>query len=205
MTVRVLLVVLLVGAVPAAAQELLDRVLARVDGAAITLSDARAAIGLGLVEVQAAAAPLETAVARLVDRQLMLSEVERFPPPAPTDEQVAAAAAAMRARAGDGLEALAAATGIDDVRILQAARDSLRIEAYLDQRFGTDLPVSADAVEAYYRAHPETFTRGGALIPFEEAEPAARAGASAERRQGLIDTWVADLRVRAAVTLQLEP
>jgi hypothetical protein len=176
-----------------------------VDGAPITLTDARAALGLGLVEVSPDDDQLVAAIAALVDRQLMLAEVDRFPPPVPTPDAVAAAAAAMRGSAGGGLGALMADTGFDDGRIVQAARDTLRIVGYLDQRFGTNLPVSEQAVQAYYAAHPDEFTRDGVLIPFEDAEPAARAGASAERRQGLIDDWIADLRTRAAITLQLEP
>ena len=199
-----LAVVLLLAAGPAAAQELLDRVLARVDGTAVTLTDARAAAALGIVEVPAGADPLAAAVAGLVDRQLVLNEVERFPPPEPTTDDVAATAAAMRAGAGD-IETLMAETGFDDARIRQAARDTVRIALYLDQRFGTNLPVSEEAVEAYYLAHPGEFTRDGALVPFAQVEDAARAGASAERRQGLIDDWVAGLRTRAAITLQLEP
>jgi hypothetical protein len=200
-----ILLAVLLAAMPASPQELLDRVLARVDGAAVTLTDTCAALGLEIVEVPAEADPLAAAVAGLVDRQLLLAEVERFPPPEPSADEVAAAAAELRGRAGGRLDALMADTGFDDARIVQAARDSLRIAGYLDQRFGTNLPVSEDAVEAYYLAHPDEFTQGGVLIPFEEAEIAARAGASVERRQGLIDDWIADLRTRAAITLQLEP
>ena len=194
-------VVLLAG-IPSGAQELLDRVVARVGAVAITLTDVRAAIGLGLVEVPEGADPMATATARLIDRQLVLTEVERFPPPEPPPATVAAAAGAMRARAGADLDALERATGFDEARVAQAARDSVRINAYLEQRFGTNLPVSEEDVARYYREHPDEFTRQGRVLSFAEAEPEARAGASAERRQELIDDWIADLRTRAAIMIR---
>jgi hypothetical protein len=68
---------------PAAAQQLLDRVVARVDGYAITLTDVNAALALGVVEAPAGADPQAAAVQRLIDRQLLLTEVARFAPPEP--------------------------------------------------------------------------------------------------------------------------
>ena len=197
-------VVLLAGA-PASAQELLDRVVARVGNVAITLTDVHAAIGLGLVEVPEGAGPEAAATAQLIDRQLVLSEVERFPPPEPPPTVIAADAAAMRAHAGQGLAALMETTGFDKTRIAQAARDSARIDAYLEQRFGTNFPVSEADMARYYRTHPQEFTAvGGQVLTFAEAESEARRRASAERRQELIDDWVTDLRTRAAITI-LDP
>ncbi len=198
--------VLVLVALPADAfaQELLDRVVARVGGTAITLTDARAAVGLGLVEVPAGADPTAEAVAQLIDRQIVLSEVARFPQPQPAPERVTAAVAAMRAAAADDLDALMESTGFDGLRITQAARDSVRIEEYLDQRFGTSLPVSDEDVARYYAEHPGEFTQDGALLPLAEVEAEARVGAAAARRQELIDDWIATLRTRAEVIV-LEP
>ena len=180
---------------PVPAQQLLDRVLARVDNAAVTQSDVRAAVGLGL-----AAGDDATALQQVIDRMLLLIEVQRFPPPEPSPAAIDAEAAALRGRAGDGLAALMAATGVDERRVREMARETLRIRAYLDQRFGTDVQVSDDEVDRYYRTHQNEFLRDGLLIPFAEAEPLARRGASVERRQATIDQWVADLRGRAAVS-----
>jgi hypothetical protein len=53
-------------------------VLARVDSAVITLSDGRAAIGLGVV-ASATPEPDAAVVQQLIDRQVLLVEVGRFP------------------------------------------------------------------------------------------------------------------------------
>ena len=179
----------------ALAQQLLDRVLARVEGTAVTLSDVRAAVGLGV-----ASGGEEMALQQVIDRQLLLMEVERFPPREPAPAAIDAEEAAIKARGGASLPSLMQATGLDERRIRETARETLRVRAYLDQRFGTDVQVSDDEVDRYYRTHQDEFLRDGLLIPFADAEPLARQRASAERRQATIDQWIADLRTRAEIT-----
>lgn len=180
-------------------QELLDRVVARVDGYAITLTDVQAAIGLGVVDVPPGERATAAAAEQLIERQLMLAEVARFSPPEPDATAIEDEMAAMKRRAGGRLDSLMRSTGIDEPRIRELARDHLRIQAYLNQRFGTTTQVSDEEVAQYYRAHPEEFTRNGVPIPFAEAELAARQRASAERRRLTIAQWMRDLRARADV------
>src|SRR4051794_30497493 len=90
-------VVLLIGATCAA--ETIDRVLAVVTGDLITLSDVNAAYALGLVEPGPSSAdPIRDVLSQLIDRELQLTEVDRFAPPEPTAEAVDEAVAAVRAR-----------------------------------------------------------------------------------------------------------
>jgi hypothetical protein len=181
------------------AQQLLDRVLVRVNGIAITLTDVNAAIGLGLVEVMGTDDAQGAATRQLIDRQLIIGEVARFSPPEPDPAAVEREVAALKERAGARLEALMQSTGLDEERIRDLARDNLRIRAYLDQRFGTNVQVSDEEVEQYYRGHPEEFTRNGVLISFEEAAPIARQRSSALRRSALVAQWLRDIRARAEV------
>ena len=87
----------------------------------------------------------------------------------------------MKARAGAGFDALVLATGLDEARLRQLARETLRIRAYVAQRFGTTAQVTEDEARKYYEEHPDEFTRDGVRMPFEEAEDEARQRASAER------------------------
>lgn len=182
-----------------AAQEVIDRLLARVNGDAVTLSDLRAAAGLGLVPSPDGDG-FETAVRQLIDRQILLAEVQRFPPPEPPAAAVEAELTLIRTRAGARLPALMESTGLDEPRLRATARDTLRIRAYVDQRFGTSNQVRDEDVSAYYRAHPEEFTRNGRRLSFDEAEPDVRQRAAAARRQATIDQWMTDLRARSEVT-----
>jgi hypothetical protein len=182
-----------------AQQQLLDRVVARVEGQAITLSDAKAAVGLGIVEPRAGEDPIEGAIRGLIERALVLAEVARFSPPEPDLSSLNGQIALLKANAGDDLHALMRATGLDDQRIREIARDSLRIRAYINQRFGSTMPVSDEDVAQYYRSNPDEFQRDGRLIPFPEAEPRARQRVAAERREAIITQWLRDLRARAEV------
>jgi hypothetical protein len=183
------------------AQQLLDRVLARVDGYPITLTDVQAAIGLGVIQVPAGPDAVAAGTVRMIERQLELAEVQRFPPPEPDAAAVMREAARLKMNAGARLPALMQSTGLTEQRLTDIARDDLRIAAYLDQRFGTIVQVSDDDVAAYYRTHEAEFTRRGTAIPFDEAEPTARQRVSDERRRGTVEQWIRDLRSRADVAV----
>ena len=190
---------------PVFGQQLLDRIVARVNGQVVTLTDVQAAMALGVVEVPAGAGDTSTdasAIERLIDRQLVLAEVARFAPPEPAAADVARETAALTARAGSGLAAVMASTGVDEARIRDIARDTLRIRAYLDQRFGATAQLTGDEVEQYYRIHPDEFTRNGTLMPFTQAEPLARERGGAERRASTVAQWLRDLRSRADVEIR---
>ena len=180
----------------ASAQVLIDRVLARIDGAPLTLTDVQAAIGFGVVQ-----GPIDAGMQQMINRYLELGEVQRFPPPEPSPAAVAAEAARLKMNAGSRLQTLMQSTGVTDQRIADMARDNMRIAAYLEQRFGTSVQVSDEEVATYSRAHDAEFTRGGEALPFEESEAIARQRASDERRRAIIDQWLADLRNRADVTV----
>jgi len=180
------------------AQALLDRVVARVNGSVILLSDVRAAVLFGLVE---GSPESDEAVEQMVQRSLLVEEVNRFPPPEPTAEAVDAELARLQTRAGASGDEVERTTGLtaDNVRLL--ARDRLRVQSYIDQRFGVTVPLTDGQVLQYYRAHPEEFTANGQLTPFEGAQGLARERAGLEQRQRTISQWLRDLRARADVNL----
>ena len=199
-TRRAALVLGLLAAVagPLAGQTLLDRVVARVNGSVILLSDVRAAAAVGLIE---AAPDSPDAVEQMVQRALLVEEVNRFPPPEPTGEAVDGELARLRERAGGSLDDVERTTGIQADHVRLFARDRLRIQGYIDQRFGVTVPLTEEQVLQYYRTHPEEFTANGALVPFDRAEGLARERAGLEQRQRTINQWLRDLRTRANVNI----
>jgi hypothetical protein len=123
-------------AAPARA-EVIDRVLAVVAGQLITLTDVKAAIDLRLQTSEGAADPVRAVLTKLIDRELVLAEVERYAPSEPTAEAVDREVQRVRARfdSQEALDAALAKSGIDEKHLRETLRQDLRIRAYLDQRF----------------------------------------------------------------------
>ena len=122
--------------------ETIDRVLAVAAGQIITLSDVTVARELSLVVPPAGADPIRAVQSQLIDRELMLAEVDRYAPPEPPADAVDRDLAAVRARfpTAAAYEAVLARSGVDDKHVRELVRQTLRIRAYQDQRFS-----SADA------------------------------------------------------------
>jgi hypothetical protein len=192
--------VLLVAAL-AAQPEVIDRTLALVGGQAITLSDVRGALALGLVEITQPADPIADVTAQLVDRELILREVRRYAPPAPGESAVAARLDEVRRRFADAA-ALARALeqhGFSTARLRAWVEDDLRAQAYLAQRFASaSAPTDAD-VAAAYAQQKAMFDK--AQLSADEAAPLIRERLVVTRRRELIADWVIDLRRRTEVVV----
>jgi hypothetical protein len=180
-------------------QELLvERTVAIVGGAAITLSDVRTTLALGLIEPNSADAERE-AIGLLVDRALILQEVSRFAPAEPPSTAVDAQLAAVTTRAGspEALDAILARGGFSAGRLAAWVRDDLRIAAYLDQRFATAGTPGEAEVADYARAHAADLAAAG--VPADQTIRVARERLQGERRRELIADWLAELRRRTPV------
>ncbi len=187
----------------ASAGPIIDRILASVSGSIITLSDVNAAINLGLVNTSGANDPIGAALEQLIERQLMLAEVDRYAPPEPAPAEIDARLAALRARAGseERLRLALAAGGLTAEHLRAVARDDLRLDAYLNQRFASTTAVSDEEVLRYYREHQNVFVRDGVQQPLAEVEAEVRRRLDASRRSALIDEWSRQLRQRADVLI----
>lgn len=127
--------------------ELIDRTLAIVGGQAITLSDVRGALALGLIETPPATDVIAAATRALIERMLVLREVDRYAPPEPPETAVDDRVRAIEARfsAREAFQAALAAAALSDSSLRAWARDDVRMSAYLDQRF-TDPEKRADSI-----------------------------------------------------------
>ena len=197
---RVLVLIAAVALPVAGGQELIERTLALVGGQPITLNDARAAMALGLIAVPASGDRLSAAAAELIDRELVLREVQRYAPPAPSAAAIDARLDVIRQKFPPGaLDRVLESHGFTGERLRAWVRDDLRVQAYLDQRFASaSAPTDADLSAAYARQRAE-FEQAG--LTFEQALPALRDRVAAERRAELITDWISELRRRTDVVL----
>ena len=121
--------------------EIIDRIMAVVGGQPITLSDVNAALQFHLIEPPAGTRdPLAYAMGKLVDRTLMLAEVDRFQPPEPDPVEMTIRIDELQRRAGstEAFDKSLAVTGTTRDQLRRHIRDDLRITTYLNQRFGAN-------------------------------------------------------------------
>ena len=131
--------------------ETIDRVLAVVAGQLITLSDVTAAADLGLQSGTGAADPVRAVLDKLIDRELVLAEVDRYAPAEPTAAAVDREVQAVQQRfpSPSAFDAVLARSGIDEKHLRETLRQDLRMRAYLDQRFNDSSDLRLNAVNEW--------------------------------------------------------
>jgi len=178
----------------------LDRLLAVVNGEVITLSDVRAARQMRLIS-GAEAMTDDQLLDALIERRLTIAEVARYtaaePPAADVDARRKAWEASLP-RGATPAAALAAA-GMRDAALTAWFRDDLRLAAYLDQRFTAAAQPTRQQALAYFQAHSADFVVNGAIPDFPSVETEVRRRVAAERRATRIREWVASLKQRAEI------
>ncbi len=87
--------------------------------------------------------------------------------------------------------------GVSPAWLRQWATDSLRIRAYVDQRFGNVVQPTDEELEAYFREHQSDFA--GKDVNDAAVQSTARAAIVAERRRAVLTEWITGLRRRADV------
>lgn len=185
-------------ALPASAQ-VIDRVLAVVDGRLVTLSDVRVSTALGLIQ----ASEVSVAADRWIERLLILQEVDRFAPPEPPAAEIDGRLA--RVLASPGTSARLAELGVSGDWVRRWVRDDLRIERYIEQRFAGSLEPGPEERENYFRQNPGELVRDGRRLGEAEAQALARERLMTSRRRALVADWLDGLKRRAAISRPAAP
>lgn len=128
--------------------EIIDRVLGVVNGEVLMQSDVYGAMAIGLVNTSGAADPVASALEQLIERELILAEVNRYAPPEPSEREIADRVAQVRTRfpSPEAFERALAVSGLSDERLHAIQRDEIRIQIYLNQRFGAASTDRATAI-----------------------------------------------------------
>jgi hypothetical protein len=190
-----------------APSQLVDRVLAVVGTEVITLSDTRAVATWGLYDVAGVKDPTAAALEYLVNRTLMLDDVNRYTAPEPDSKAIASGLEKLKARfpSSADFEAALARTAMTEERLRGFVRDSLRIEGAIDQRFGGAATPTEQEITRYYQEHQETFARDGRVPALEEIRAEVIERASAARREALVSDWIERLKRRTEITVLYQP
>lgn len=173
---------LLLAAAPAPTADVVERVVAVVDGRPLLLSEVR-------LRQRLRGEALRTAAEGLADETLMYREAGRLPQAAVTPDEEAQAMATLRQKLPGG------APG-DDALLRRLARRQVAILKYIEFRFRAQVRVTEDAVRA---AHETSQAAGAPVRTYVEAADELRRRLEAAEMDARIEAWVKELRESAEI------
>ena len=166
-------------------------------------SDVRAFVDLQLARPGAGAAleREDEVLTYLIERRLVLDEVDRYvvgePPPADVERRLAAVAA--RFASESELAAVLSRVGYtaDDLR--QVLRDDARRDAYVETRFGRLSMPTEEQLRLHYEEHLDELAADGRPPSFAALRPLVQQRVERESRAANVSAWVAQLVGRGQV------
>jgi hypothetical protein len=186
---------------------LLDRIVATVDGRAITLSELDHAMVTGSLERSAGEtddAYRERVLSEMIDEYLRYRDALRFSPAPPDPGEVDAAVAALRDRLrkeGKDPDAEFRAAGLDATQVRAALERQIVVMRYVRDRFAGLVFVSPEDLDAEYAGVSEEYRKTGRVAPPRDAlDEELRARVRDRRTSEEIDKWTSDLREKAQIT-----
>ena len=179
-----------------AKQDLIDKVVATVDRQLIMLSDVRAVTELGVLAMGSNEGSETQVTSRLINRILILVEVDRFLVSEPRQTSIQRRVDELKEHHSTvkSFETAWKSVGMTEERLYRLIRNDLRIEGYLRQRFtSTAEPTNAELVQ-YHKENEDLYIHYGSRLPFNDARELVRDDLLEERRQVIIENWIARLR-----------
>jgi hypothetical protein len=201
------------GAPDASAQEVVDRMVATVNGRElITYTDLLWQLALQPDTPLDNPRPqdLQEALDRLVDQRLISEEAGRLPTVTPTDEQVTTAINDLLKRfpAPSAFYARIARVGLTAEQLHEIVSQRLEIENYLNFRFRDFVVVSPKETSDYYRdTYLPRFRRQnpGRIVPtLEQATPEIEQTLTEAKVESDTDAFLEDARARSEIVI-LDP
>ena len=196
---------------PLAAGEVIDGVIATVNHQAILQSDWDEAVCFEAFMEQK---PLNAvtqddridALRRLIDRQLLKSQMAGVKDLQPSDEELRDSVAKLRSQLpGSNDDKTWQLTlgryALTEKMVRDHLKAELQVMAFVEVRLRPNVHVHPEEIEAYYRNEllPELEKSGGKAIAFNEAEPRIRELLTQQRMDELLDAWLHNLRQQSEI------
>ena len=134
-------------------------------------------------------------ISRLINRILILVEVDRFLVSEPLQIEIQRRIDELKEHHStvESFETAWKSVGMTEERLYRLIRNDLRIDSYLLQRFtSTAEPTNAELVQ-YHKENQDLYTLNGSRLPFNDARELVRDDLLEERRQVIIQNWIARL------------
>jgi len=162
-TTRIMVLALLIGAVLTPAQEVIDRIVARVDTDIILLSDVRALARYQLF-LDGRSESDEEILDRLIDQWIVRNEAKAALFPQPSDEDVNRSLQRLKRSfsSPEAFEERKRQSGLTDDDVFRMLRSQLYLSNYLDSRFRATVQIDQKEIEEFYKTRvvPRAEARG---------------------------------------------
>lgn len=186
--------------------QLVDRILASVDGDPILASEVERAVGLGLESRRGEESDRDyrrRVLDGLIEQRLRVHEVDRFGFTEVPSADVDRAVERLRQELGDesAFRRRLVELDLDADGLRRLVRRQLVVLAYVEERVGPRVFVGLDDIRAYYEAvlRPELSGRGEPLPPLEEVRERIRGVLREQRLTAEVARWTAELRLAATI------
>ena len=200
-----LLLVAAAGGPPLFAGEILDRIVARIEGDIITLSEVRE---LGAFQQLSGrdSAPGDDALLReLIEQWIVANDAAaaRFPLPAPAEVDRQVAALEQRAGTRDALESRLMAVRLASKALRRQVEREIYLGRYLDYKFRPTVQIEPEAIERYYRELllPQLATRGETAPPLEKVSDQIRELLLQQEISRRTEEWLRQTRAQIHVEI----
>ncbi len=204
--------VALLGALPfsraAAAQEVVDRVIARIDKNVILLSELRE-LGQFQNVVEGKQEPEEKRLDELIDQWIIDQEATSAGFKSPSDRDVLAAERGLITEAGgeEKFRARETEAGLNDEGVARQLRRALFYSRYVDYKFRPAAQIDAAAIQKYYDEQfvPQAKARGETVPELSAISERIREVLVQQAITDRANQWLAESRSRMKIDILLHP
>jgi parvulin-like peptidyl-prolyl isomerase len=210
-------VTLCVGSIPASAGDMIDRIVATVNGRIILQSDWDDGLRY---EAFIDGRPLDritpeyrkSALDRLIDQELLREQVRAFDSPQVSPERLAKHIEQIRqqypgAETESGWAATLARYGLtlDDLKKRLAIQ--LQLTWLVDTRLRPSVNIDSNSVESYYNQEllPQLRQQGAKDVPLDEVTPKIKELLTQEKVNELLTAWLQNLRLGSEIRTEVAP
>ena len=191
--IQILMVLLLIQSPVKASGEIIDRIVAVVDGHIITLSDIRAERAMRQVLGEPVPKDDRELLDELIDQHLIHPQLELFREVDPTPAEIDARLAEIKDR-----------NGLSEADIRASLREHIHTERYFDQRFRQFVSATPEEINKYYQ---DVFVPAAQLRelspvpPLKEVEEAIRRNIIEEKAAKQIEAWLQQTRKTSKIEI----
>jgi hypothetical protein len=184
------------------AQEVIDRIVARVENEVILLSDI-AQLAEYQIFVDGKAESDDQILERLIDQWIVRTEAAaaRFPQPSDQDVQRSLARLKRSFSSPEAFEERKKQSGLMDDEILRQLKSQLYLSNYLDSRFRASIQIDDNAIAEFYknRVVPRAESRGQTPPTLEAAHDFIQEALVQRAINEQADKWLKESRSRVRV------